>query len=318
MPLIQCPECQKDISDQAAACPNCGWPPSGRAVKIGESKILGGALVAVAALGVALGLAVAVFAKTNNNGIIPPAREAKPAAIEGQTPSRPGDLEKISRLAAMVASLEAMVASLEAKVAELEARPSAALPPAAEEATLDSLIAANEAILETLKDAALGEAKEAALEKDRKTKPRNGQGKNDQAPKPAAFEATVLRVVDGDTLIARTANREEVKIRLYGLGAPEGRQPGGAPARAALKPLKGRTVKVREMGTDHFNRKVALIEYDGRMINVDLAAQGRAWYSGPYCRSQPICGRIQAAESEARAAKKGIWASDDPAPPWLR
>ncbi len=26
MALIQCPECQKQISEQAAACPHCGFP----------------------------------------------------------------------------------------------------------------------------------------------------------------------------------------------------------------------------------------------------------------------------------------------------
>lgn len=26
MPLIKCPTCQKEISDQATACPNCGHP----------------------------------------------------------------------------------------------------------------------------------------------------------------------------------------------------------------------------------------------------------------------------------------------------
>ena len=26
MPLIECPECHKNVSDQAAACPNCGFP----------------------------------------------------------------------------------------------------------------------------------------------------------------------------------------------------------------------------------------------------------------------------------------------------
>jgi len=307
MALIQCPECNREISDQAAACPNCGWPPAGRDMKAGESKVLGGALVAVAALGVALGLA-AVSAKTNNS--LPPAREAKPAAAEVEARSLPGDLERISKLTAAVAGLEA-------KVAELEARSPAALSPAVEEAveeaTLDSLIAANEAILETLEEDAL-EAKEAA---EKRKKARKSQGKNG-ASEPAAFEAKVLRVVDGDTLIVRAAGREDVKIRLYGLGAPEGRPLGGVPATAALNPLKGRTVTVREMGADHFNRKVALVEYDGRTVNVDLAAQGRAWYSGQYCRSPSICGRIKAAESEARAARKGIWASDDPSPPWLR
>jgi len=308
MALIQCPECHKDVSEQAAFCPNCGWPPAGLAAKTGDSKVFGGVLVAMAAVGLALGLAVAVFAKTNNSGqvIISPVRVARPADIEGPAPSRPDDLKKISQLSALVASLEA-------KVAELEARPPVAAPPPAEEATLDSLIAANEAILETLGEVALGEAQDREKDQGKKKKSPNGQ-----AARPAAFKATVIRIVEGDTLLARTPGREDLKIRLYGLAAPEGRPPGGAQARAALKLLKGRTVTVREMETDHYNRKVALIELDGRLVNVDLAAQGRAWYSGQDCRSQPVCGRIKAAESEARAARKGIWASADPAPPWVR
>lgn len=31
MALISCGECGRQVSDQAAACPNCGAPPSGRA-----------------------------------------------------------------------------------------------------------------------------------------------------------------------------------------------------------------------------------------------------------------------------------------------
>jgi hypothetical protein len=29
MPLIECPVCYKDVSDKAAACPNCGHPIGG-------------------------------------------------------------------------------------------------------------------------------------------------------------------------------------------------------------------------------------------------------------------------------------------------
>lgn len=31
MALISCPECSKEISDKAAACPNCGAPQAGSA-----------------------------------------------------------------------------------------------------------------------------------------------------------------------------------------------------------------------------------------------------------------------------------------------
>lgn len=34
MPLITCPECQKQVSDKAAACPQCGAPITGVAAPV--------------------------------------------------------------------------------------------------------------------------------------------------------------------------------------------------------------------------------------------------------------------------------------------
>jgi endonuclease YncB( thermonuclease family) len=47
------------------------------------------------------------------------------------------------------------------------------------------------------------------------------------------FTATVIRVTDGDTLVVRTAEFEDVKIRLFGIDAPESRQ-----ERAGLRPRR--------------------------------------------------------------------------------
>ncbi|NDW11232.1 hypothetical protein D0T56_16430 [Dysgonomonas sp. 520] len=33
MALIQCPECEKEFSEHAKNCPNCGYPPSNKKVK---------------------------------------------------------------------------------------------------------------------------------------------------------------------------------------------------------------------------------------------------------------------------------------------
>ena len=135
-------------------------------------------------------------------------------------------------------------------------------------------------------------------------------------PPPAGFQATVLRVLDGGTIVVRTLDLEQIKVRLYGLDLPERGQPGGKEAAAALKPLQGRTVTVREMDIDRSSRMVALVEYEGKSVNLGLVEQGRAWYYGQYCQEQPICGKIEKAESEARKAKRGIWAEDNPTPPW--
>ena len=133
-------------------------------------------------------------------------------------------------------------------------------------------------------------------------------------PAPREFEATVLRVSDGDTITVRTGDFEDIRVRLYGIDAPESNQPGGAEATAYLKPLQGQTVRIIEMDVDRYSRTVALVEHGGRALNLDLAAQGHAWYYGQYCKRQPICGQIQAAEGEAKAARRGLWAGEAVAP----
>jgi endonuclease YncB( thermonuclease family) len=170
---------------------------------------------------------------------------------------------------------------------------------------------------------AVGKAKDATVEAAGKAKDATAGAvekvKGKVRPAPKEFQATVLQVADGDTIVVRTADHEQVKIRLYGIDAPESKQKGGAEATAALKPLQGKTVKVVEMDTDQDVRtvdmNVALVEHEGRSVNLDQVAQGHAWHYGKYCKDEPICGQIQAAETEARKEKRGIWAGE-PVAPW--
>jgi hypothetical protein len=57
MALIPCPECKKDISDKAVACPQCGLPLA-KPRSLRQAALIGGA--AVAALAASAGLFVAV------------------------------------------------------------------------------------------------------------------------------------------------------------------------------------------------------------------------------------------------------------------
>ena len=135
---------------------------------------------------------------------------------------------------------------------------------------------------------------------------------------PVTWElpAAVLRVADGDTIIVRVNNHKDIEVRLYGIDCPEWNQPGGREAAAFLRSLQGRQVTIREMDTDSYGRTVALVEFNGRSVNLDLAARGHAWYYTHYCRSQPICGQLRAAEAEARAARRGLWSGQNPVAPW--
>jgi endonuclease YncB( thermonuclease family) len=129
------------------------------------------------------------------------------------------------------------------------------------------------------------------------------------------FQAQVIRILDGDTIVVRTNDFEDIKIRLYGIDAPERDQEGGQEATAALRTLQGRQVKIRELDTDRYSRMVALVEHEGQCVNLELVKQGLAWHYRQYCKVQPLCGEIEAAEKEARAAGRGLWAGN-PVPPW--
>ena len=49
MPLIDCPQCGKSVSDEARACPNCGHPIAETPAKSRRAMI--GTIVAVGAVG---------------------------------------------------------------------------------------------------------------------------------------------------------------------------------------------------------------------------------------------------------------------------
>lgn len=57
MALIKCPECGRNFSDQADACPDCGYPTPGKKPKK-KSNIAGGILAGIFAVIILLVLAL--------------------------------------------------------------------------------------------------------------------------------------------------------------------------------------------------------------------------------------------------------------------
>ena len=93
-------------------------------------------------------------------------------------------------------------------------------------------------------------------------------------PLPAyAWPGTVLDVHDGDRMIVAPMGdvRTPLKIRLYGIDAPELEQKGGPQSRDHLLSLvrPGQDVEVIKMSTDKYGRTVALVATD-RVLNADM------------------------------------------------
>jgi len=130
---------------------------------------------------------------------------------------------------------------------------------------------------------------------------------------PAAARCRVLRVHDGDTITVDLAGARQ-SIRLWGVDAPELGQPFGETARGICSQLcSGRFVTVSEHGHSYQRLVAAVTLPDGTDLAAALALRGAAWWAPHYA---PGADSLASAEASARAARRGLWASQRPEPPW--
>lgn len=125
--------------------------------------------------------------------------------------------------------------------------------------------------------------------------------------------ATVTRIADGDTVQAVTPEGTKLRVRLYGIDAPEtekGKIPG-APFGSASKSylaalLDGKSVRMEIVDIDRHRRMVAILWLGERNINLEMIAAGMAEAYVEHLK-KPYRGLFLRAEQEARARGKGIW-----------
>ena len=132
-----------------------------------------------------------------------------------------------------------------------------------------------------------------------------------------AFTGLVTYVADGDTLIVRTKDKKQVRVRLYGIDCPEHGQAFGNRARQATTGLvHGKTVTVHPLDVDNLGRTVAIVESPEIVLQATLLATGMAWVYPRYCKLQAICDEYRRLEEGARAERRGLWRDKKPVPPW--
>ena len=130
------------------------------------------------------------------------------------------------------------------------------------------------------------------------------------------FIGEVVAVTDGDT-IGVMRDGKMVKVRLYGIDAPEKKQPYGTAAKKALMGLLGDApVKVEVVSRDRYGRLVGKV-WSGPTgnVNENMLHYGMAWAYRQYLKGDDLF-RYMRIEGDAMTSNIGLWADTNRVPPW--
>jgi micrococcal nuclease len=144
-----------------------------------------------------------------------------------------------------------------------------------------------------------------------------------------SIEGTVTKVADGDTINVVDFSGTQVRIRLYGIDAPEtekanktagrvskaGQPYGGEAWKALTGKVYRQKVKLDVMDIDRYKRLVCLVWLGGRNINQEMVAEGWAWAYRRYLDT-PYASKFIGLEELARSERLGLWQQYNPQPPW--
>ena len=140
----------------------------------------------------------------------------------------------------------------------------------------------------------------------------------------------VVSVSDGDTITVLDSVKQQHKIRIAGIDAPEKKQPFGQKSKENLSQLVfGKEVVVQWSKHDRYRRivgKVTVAEPDcqrpdcAKILDVGMGqiTTGLAWWYRKYAKEQSLedARAYEAAERDAQASRIGLWRDKDPTPPW--
>ena len=133
-----------------------------------------------------------------------------------------------------------------------------------------------------------------------------------------AYEARVVGVSDGDTITVLDGNKEQHKIRLAGIDAPEKGQEFGSKAKEHLSDLVyGKTVNLPDAKVDKYGRTVSRVLVGNTDAGLAMIQGGLAWHYKKYEIEQSPADRIRYSDAEvkARGSKIGLWSQAAPTRP---
>ena len=125
----------------------------------------------------------------------------------------------------------------------------------------------------------------------------------------------VLRVYDGDTIDFKGARGERIRVRVWGLDAPEHGQIGFRAAKERLTQLlKVPGVKLRFVEFDRYGRHVCkVVTGDGLAVEEVLISEGLAFWYKQFCPREL---RLMKLQKEAKENARGLWKMPGVIMPW--
>ena len=112
----------------------------------------------------------------------------------------------------------------------------------------------------------------------------------------------IIKIYDGDTITTLTSQKEKIKIRLYGIDAPELKQPfGKASKRHLIDLISNKSLKINEKGKDKYGRTLAVLYNGDQDINAQMVIDGYAWAYDKFSKD------YVAFQKDAQLLKKGLW-----------
>ena len=131
------------------------------------------------------------------------------------------------------------------------------------------------------------------------------------------YQALVVKVIDGDTIIVNH-NNDRRKIRLLYIDAPEIDQVYGKDSKVFLKNiLSNQTITVNTIKKDKYSRELSEIYlyFDGNpvFVNAKMIKSGNAWVYKINRKNEYLINL----ENFARTHKSGLWSKNTAIEPWI-
>lgn len=127
-----------------------------------------------------------------------------------------------------------------------------------------------------------------------------------------ALDGYVVKVSDGDSFMIKSYGKK-IRVRMYGIDAPELKQKYGKESKKYLEDLiLGKKVELKVLYEDRYKRKIARVYYDDKEINLEMLRSGNVWFYEYHAKKEK---EYRKAYEKARRERIGLWKDKNPQNP---